>query len=192
MKHLTIIAVIVLAFLAFALAGVAIRIKSPEPAGDITTLQVTEDSAIAIEAQVTSLRSFSELGLPMRRVPIAGERFSLAVARENAERSAGLSGVSSMQYGDGMLFEFDRSATHGFWMKGMQFPLDIIWLDGEGRVVHIEEQLSPDTFPETFYPDLPADYVIELNAGVVRDIGLSVGDVVPVDGIEAAPMEEVE
>lgn len=189
MKHLSIIAVFVLAFLAFALAGVAIKVKQPASPAGSTTHQVTDDSAIAVEAQVTSLRAFSELGLPMRRVPIGSEVFSLAVARTNADRSSGLSGVSSMQYSDGMLFEFETAATHGFWMKGMQFPLDIIWLDADGVVVHIEEQLSPDTFPRTFYPAAPAQYVIELNAGVVSDIGLLVGQTVQLNGIQTPEAE---
>lgn len=62
-----------------------------------------------------------------------------------------------------MLFIFPRAEKYGFWMKGMRFPLDIIWVSEE-KVVHIERNISP-TSRETFRPDVAADQVIEVNAG---------------------------
>ncbi len=64
-----------------------------------------------------------------------------------------------------MLFVFEGVAVQCFWMKDMHFSIDIIWLDAEKRVVHIEKDVSPETYPRTFCPSKPAKYVIELSAG---------------------------
>lgn len=70
-----------------------------------------------------------------------------------------------MAQDQGMLFVFNAPDTVCFWMKDMRFSLDIIWLDAQKEVVHIEKNVSPETFPKTYCPDKPAQYVIELNAG---------------------------
>ncbi len=80
------------------------------------------------------------------------------------------------------LFAFGSTGRHSIWMKDMNYPLDIIWLDESGIIVHIVENVSPDTYPESFAPPKPARYVIETNAGFVATSTLSVGDevVIPI------------
>ena len=79
----------------------------------------------------------------------------------------GLSGRSHLPVGHGLLFIFDKEGRHGIWMKDMLFPIDIVWLDGNGREVHQEKEVRPDTYPEVFTPPVPARYVLELNAGTL-------------------------
>lgn len=87
------------------------------------------------------------------------------VADTETARELGLSGHAPLADGQGMLFVFDQDALWGFWMKDMRFAIDILWLDSSGRVVTIAANVSPDSYPQTFYPKMPARYVVELPAG---------------------------
>lgn len=82
-------------------------------------------------------------------------------------RQQGLSGRSSLAPTSGMLFAYDAPQTICLWMKDMKFGLDMIWLDASRKVIKIEEHVKPETYPHTFCAD-DAQYVIEVNAGVVR------------------------
>lgn len=93
-------------------------------------------------------------------------KISLEIADEPAERQKGLSNRKSIPENQGMLFIFDGPDYHEFWMKDMQFPIDIIFLNGT-KVVTVYGNVPPMAQgDEVFYgPDEPADRVIELNAG---------------------------
>ncbi len=190
MKHIQIVAIIVLAFIALALAGIALRFGAgSRNTTSSASFQIAEQNInpqVAQQPRVLESRAFVNLGLPIRQVTLGDEDFSLSVADTKESRVAGLSNVDSMQYYDGMLFVFETASTHGFWMKDMRFPLDIIWLDETGKIVHIEEQLSPDTYPRVFKPAQPARYVIELNAGVVAESNIAIGDQISLFGQEVA------
>jgi uncharacterized membrane protein (UPF0127 family) len=76
-------------------------------------------------------------------VIIAGVRLSVEVADTPAERGRGLSGREMLPENSGMLFVFDTPGRYGFWMYGMKFPLDIIWIDERLRVVYFVENAQP-------------------------------------------------
>jgi uncharacterized membrane protein (UPF0127 family) len=63
-------------------------------------------------------------------------------------------------------------------MKDMLFPIDIVWIDSEYRVVSIAKNISPDTFPKTFFPTQSARFVLEMNAGTAENIGVVNGQIV--------------
>jgi uncharacterized membrane protein (UPF0127 family) len=75
-------------------------------------------------------------------VIIAGVRLSVEVADTPAERGRGLSGREMLPENSGMLFVFDTPGRYGFWMYGMKFPLDIIWIDERLRVVYFVENVT--------------------------------------------------
>src|SRR3989338_8221873 len=75
-----------------------------------------------------------------------------------------------------MLFIFDKPDNYGFWMKDMRFPIDIIWLDQNFKVVHVEKSVATSTYPKVFYPSGPATYVLEVNSGISDSINLQIGD----------------
>lgn len=102
--------------------------------------------------------------------------YYLDAATGDAGQERGLSKRTSMPRNGGMLFAYPTSSRLCFWMKDMYFNLDIIWLDASKKVVHIEENLSPDTYPEYFCAD--GRYVIELNAGEAAKSGLRTGQAV--------------
>jgi uncharacterized membrane protein (UPF0127 family) len=74
------------------------------------------------------------------------------------------------------VFIFDTAEKWSFWMKDMNYPIDIFWLDENGVVVHIEESVSPDTYPtQSFVPPVPALYVIETKAGFAQENNIMIG-----------------
>lgn len=107
---------------------------------------------------------------------IAGKDFRLLVADSPAERAKGLGGRKFLQEDTAMIFVFDTSDIQGFWMKGMEFSIDIIWIDGEKRIVHIEENISPDSYPKVFSPEQESLHVLEANAGFASENNLKEGD----------------
>lgn len=104
---------------------------------------------------------------------INDKHFNVEVVRSAAARTQGLGGRISLNQNSSMLFVFDDEAIRCFWMKDMRFAIDILWLDSEKRVVHQKQHVEPSTYPENFCSDEPARYVLEFNAGVVSDIGLT-------------------
>jgi uncharacterized membrane protein (UPF0127 family) len=91
-------------------------------------------------------------------------------------RQQGLSGRDSLQSNAAMLFIFDENAEHGIWMKDMNFSIDIIWLDENRRIVNIEKNVAPSTFPEVFRPSVDARYVLEIANGQAEKNNLRLGD----------------
>ena len=77
----------------------------------------------------------------------------------------------------GMLFIFPNDGKFGFWMKDMLVPIDIIWITAEGKIVTIEKEVAPDTYPNVFYPTESMRYVLETKAGYAEAHGWKVGTV---------------
>ncbi len=90
----------------------------------------------------------------------------------------GLSGRKSLQDNKAMIFIFQTPSLACFWMKDMNFPLDIIWLNDKKQIVYMEKALSPKTYPNSYCPSSPAKYVIEVNAGHILSDNIEVGDLV--------------
>jgi uncharacterized membrane protein (UPF0127 family) len=79
-----------------------------------------------------------------------------------------------------MLFLFETPGFHGIWMKNCKFPIDILWLDDQRRIVHVAAGVPPcrkEPCP-VYQPLQRASYVVELNAGEARREKARVGSVV--------------
>ncbi len=107
----------------------------------------------------------------------------------NDERNIrrGLSGRPSLGVNEGMLFVFEEPGTHSFWMKGMRFSIDIIWIR-DNVIVGFQERIQPEpgvreSELKMYYPPQPVDKVLELAAGRVRLLRAVVGDEVKVKPI---------
>ena len=105
------------------------------------------------------------------------KEISLIVVDTPESRRIGLGGKESLPENTAMLFVFDKPAQHEFWMKDMKFSIDIIWLDEKKKIVHIEQNLSPDTYPTTFIPPQKSLYALEVNAGFTQRNSLKVGEI---------------
>lgn len=97
------------------------------------------------------------------------------IADTDSARELGLSFKKKISTDEGMLFVFDTPGNYAFWMKDMNFPLDIIWLDENGRVVKIEGNVAPSTYPGYFVNDAKAKYVLEISASTSEKLGIYLG-----------------
>ena len=106
---------------------------------------------------------------------VGGECLKLERVSNRKSLTKGLSGRESMPDSQGMLFIFASPEIRCFWMKEMKFPLDIIWMDANKYIVTVEENVQPNTYPNSFCPDQQSQYVIEVNSGVSKRAGLVEG-----------------
>jgi uncharacterized membrane protein (UPF0127 family) len=109
-------------------------------------------------------------------VTIGSVMVQASVADSLAKRIKGLSGTPFLPEEVVKLFAFGIPGSHSIWMKDMNYALDIIWADKEGVIVHIERDISPETFPSSFGSPAPAWYVIEAAAGFVSSNNIKIGD----------------
>ena len=101
---------------------------------------------------------------------------NVELALTNEDRQKGLMGREILNDNDGMLFVFENEEKHEFWMKNMIISLDIIWINSDGEVVHIEKQVPPCEDNCIIYsPSLPAQYVLELNSGSIERLSIENG-----------------
>lgn len=113
---------------------------------------------------------------PKLTVAIGNTTVQAEVVDTPETREKGLGGRSSISSERAMLFVFDSEDKWTIWMKGMKFPIDIVWLDSEKQVIHVAEHVQPDAEPYVKYaPESPARYVLELQAGKVEQAGVKIG-----------------
>lgn len=103
-----------------------------------------------------------------------------SVADSIPERIKGLSDTPYLPDGVVKLFAFGAEGEHGIWMKDMNYSIDIIWVEKSGAIVHIEENVAPETYPNSFASSKQAWYVIEAQAGFVAANKILLGDKVTV------------
>jgi len=102
-------------------------------------------------------------------------RFSVEIADDPAERERGLMYRKSMGDTEGMLFEWPEEDQRAFWMHNTYIPLDILFIDGSGKIVSIARNAAPmDETPLPSYA--PAKGVLEINGGLAAKLGVKPGD----------------
>ena len=106
---------------------------------------------------------------------IGNTKITVEIADTETERTRGLSGRSFLPENTGLLFVFDTTDNHSFWMKEMNFPIDIIWFDDHWRVVDITTNALPKDFPRTYRPRSPVRYVLEVNGGFITAHRITIG-----------------
>lgn len=130
------------------------------------------------EAQITQANSqtVQKSGAYATTLTIGQKTIEIDLADTSALRTLGLSGRDSLAPDHGMLFVFEKPDRYGFWMKEMNFSIDIIWIDVSKKIVHIEERVSPESYPKIYIPDAQALFVLEVPAGFVTENKIRVGD----------------
>jgi hypothetical protein len=123
-----------------------------------------------------------ERSAPATVVQVGNVSVRAEIADDEVSRQRGLSGRKRLAADEGMLFLLSGDSP-SFWMKGMRFPLDIVWIR-DGRVVDVTAGVPPPRGSNaplpTYSPDRPADRALEVNAGWAADHGIRRGDVVRV------------
>ena len=122
-------------------------------------------------AKMVANPSTRNIELHLRHLKIKAE-----LARTDSERSHGLSDRNSLSEFAGLLFVFPEPSKPSFWMKDTNFPLDIIWIDKRLKIVGIEKNVAPDSYPDTFSPPSPIRYVLEVNGGLTDNFNINPGD----------------
>lgn len=108
------------------------------------------------------------------------------VAEDRAARALGLSGRSALPEGRGMFFVFDAPGRYGIWMRGMRFPIDIVWIR-DGRVVDtaanapVPASGSPESSLPVYEPREAASHILEVPAGFLQKNHIAVGSLVNVE-----------
>jgi uncharacterized membrane protein (UPF0127 family) len=103
--------------------------------------------------------------------------FTVELATDNAGREQGLMNRETMQPDHGMLFDFGNSRPVYMWMKDTYLPLDMLFISAAGKITQIRQ----DTLPlseDIIDSHGPVRFVLELNAGTSRTLGLAPGDAV--------------
>ncbi len=110
-------------------------------------------------------------------VRIGDAGFEVDIADNPISQAKGLSGREFMGDNKGMLFLFGNYGKRSFWMQGMKFPLDIIWISDD-KIAGVSENLPPAGFGDVKVYDSPenVDKVLEINAGLSRKFGFKEGD----------------
>ena len=115
----------------------------------------------------------------LKRITVGSQELSVEIANDPSEITKGL-GERDQIGSDGMLFVLSQRIIPTFWMKGMRFALDFVWIDG-GRVVDLTENVPAepgvvDAKLKRYSPDHVVTHVLELDAGEIKKREISVGD----------------
>ncbi len=113
----------------------------------------------------------------LRVVLPSGAVYRIEVARTPEQQAQGLMFRESLPAHSGMLFLFPEGGLHKFWMKNTMIPLDMIWMDPQGKVLLVSANTPPckaDPCP-LYGPDVPASSVLEIAGGMAKKEKVDVG-----------------
>ena len=119
-------------------------------------------------------------------VEINGALLKVEIADTQDKRSKGLGGKQPLASDEGMLFIFPKADKHPFWMKGLSFPLDFVWIR-ENKVVDVLQNIPPPQPEQTdeslpiYSSNEPADKVLEVLAGTAKRLNIKAGDLVKIE-----------
>jgi len=111
-------------------------------------------------------------------VTVGAAKYVAEVADTDRKKELGLGERDSLAVGTAMYFPMSSTEFWVFWMKGMRFPIDIVWIS-EGKIVDISRRAPAPRSgeePATFSPASPADAILEVNAGEAEKYGWKRGD----------------
>ena len=147
-----------------------------------TILPIALAAIIIGMAGILSIPSDAKLEaveFPIGTIKIDEIVLEVQIADTEPRRVRGLMFQEELPYNEGMLFVFEKSGIHSLWMLNMQFPLDMIWFDEDGNVIHIVTDVPPcksalETVTCTVTSsDKNALYILEVTTGFVEQFGIT-------------------
>lgn len=117
------------------------------------------------------------------QLQINGNMIKVEIAASKEARKKGLGGRASLAESEGMLFIFDSLDKHPFWMKGLSFPLDFIWIK-DTEIVDILPDIPPpspgqsDSTLPIYTSKVPANKVLEVKGGTAKKFNIKAGDLI--------------
>ena len=114
--------------------------------------------------------------------------FSVLIAESNKDRRQGLMHIDFMEENQGMLFVFNPPRRVSMWMRNTPMPLDILFINRNGKIINIEENTTPYSTKAlssggTIY------WVLEINGGLAKKMGIKAGDLVVLDSTKGRDEE---
>jgi uncharacterized protein len=179
-RSITIIAII--AAVSVGAAGIAIVFSS----GYIGNLDWSKRLEPEKQQQNLAANVTVPSSIDYKRIDIKVNGISLTadIAETSEQKSKGLGGRDALADDAGMIFPFNKESDYSFWMKGMKFSIDIIWIDSDKRVVHIEHDLDPcepNSFCPSYSPKEDSLYVLETVAGFADRYNVTKGTQIQFD-----------
>ncbi len=116
-------------------------------------------------------------GRERKSLTIGDHVFDVVISRTQAELTQGLSGTHLIEEHEGMLFVFPTPGAYNFWMKDMNYPIDILWVNKDNKIIFIQKNATPESYPDSFGPtDVQALMVLEIRAGLSDKFGITTND----------------
>ena len=138
-------------YLVSGMAAIALVLSAPAALAELETSPLTIESANGAHA------------------------FTVEIADEPEEITTGLMNRESMDPDAGMLFDFGQPREAAMWMKNTLIPLDMLFMDPQGKVIAIARETVPGSL-RTVSPGVPVKSVLELNGGRAEELGIQPGD----------------
>lgn len=127
---------------------------------------------------------------PRGTVILDGVVLEVQIADTDPRRARGLMFQNPLPLDEGMLLVFDESDKVSIWMLNMQFSIDAIWIDAEGKVVYIQKNIPPcKTALETVTCESykgngqEAKYILEVTSGFVEEFNINSDSVLEIISI---------
>ena len=172
-----------------ATRATATQTRSPVPTATQTPVPAATSTAVPTPTLVPTVTPVPTPSGPT--ITIGDAEFAAEIADTPELRSKGLGKRDSLAEQTGMLFIFPSGQASSFWMKGMRFPLDFVWIGADCTVVDLTEDVqhappdTPSSELEIFKSSSPAAYTFEINAGEISRFGVERGDEVRFQNIES-------
>lgn len=169
-EHFTFLSIIIVGL--FGLVGLTVYLSSHGALPPLTGLNL--DEVVNLISSTTDAIGKTDknatIGAPLGNI-------NIEISDNEITRDKGLSGRTSLAADAGMLFVFPIPGIYGFWMKDMNFPIDIVWMDMDHRVIAINSDVLPSSYPSSIFPPKNISYVLEVNAGAAKEFGIIVGEI---------------
>ena len=123
---------------------------------------------------IPSESKLESVEFPRGTIMIDDVPLEVQIADTEPRRVRGLMFQDQLPYDQGMIFVFDKPGLYSLWMLNMQFSLDMMWFDEDGKIIHIEKDVSPCKTPleiatcQSIIPEGQAVYVIEVTSGFIE------------------------
>lgn len=116
-------------------------------------------------------------GRERKSLSIREHIFDVVISKTEVEHTQGLSSTYKINENEGMLFIFPTPSKYNFWMKDMNYPIDILWINKDNRIIFIQKNATPESYPDSFGPtDDQALMVLEITAGLSDKLGITNSD----------------
>ena len=120
-------------------------------------------------------QDFAQSSLTIETSAFACEHFAIFVAEQSAQQARGLMFVREMPDDVGMIFVYPQERMLAMWMKNTLIPLDMLFTDSAGTIVHVAENATPGSLA-TISSQRSARAVLEINGGLAKRLGIRPGD----------------